>query len=73
MVAYAFNFIAWGAEAGRSLSSKFKTSLVYRKSSRIAKAAQRNTVLGGWRGRETKTKTQNPVYIAYAACILLDE
>jgi hypothetical protein len=42
VVAYAFNPSTWEAEAGRFLS--FEASLVYRVSSRTARAAQRNPV-----------------------------
>ena len=62
MVAHAFDPSTWEAEAGGSLI--FKASLVYRVSSRTARAAQRNLVSkkqnkqkdrkGGERERETE-------------------
>jgi hypothetical protein len=42
MVAHAFNPSTWEAEAGRF--SEFEASLVYRVSSRTARATQRNPV-----------------------------
>jgi hypothetical protein len=44
MVAHAFNPSTWEAEAGGFLSSEFEASLVYRVSSRTARAIQRNPV-----------------------------
>ena len=49
MVAHTFNPSTWGGR-GRSIS-EFKASLVYRVSSRTAKATQRNPV--------SKNKTKN--------------
>jgi hypothetical protein len=43
LVAHTFNHSTWEAEAGRFLS-EFKASLVYRVSSRTARAIQRNPV-----------------------------
>jgi hypothetical protein len=42
VVAHTFNPSTWEAEAGRY--SEFKANLVYRVSSRTARAAQRNPV-----------------------------
>jgi hypothetical protein len=42
VVAHAFDPSTWGAEAGRSL--EIEASLVYRVSSRTARATQRNRV-----------------------------
>jgi hypothetical protein len=53
MVVHAFNPSTWEAEAGRSLSlsfawsSEFEASLVYKVSSRTARATQRNPVFFG--------------------------
>jgi hypothetical protein len=44
VVAHAFNPSTWEAEAGGS--SEFEASLVYRVSSRTARATQRNPVSG---------------------------
>jgi hypothetical protein len=44
MVAHAFNLSTWKAEAGAGESLEFKASLVYRMSSRIARATQRDPV-----------------------------
>jgi hypothetical protein len=52
MVAHTFNPSTWEAEAGRFL---FEASLVYRVSSRTARAIQRN--------KQTKTNKQNIKYI----------
>jgi hypothetical protein len=49
MVAHTFNAHTWGAEADVSL--EFKASLVYRVSSRTARATQRNPAL-----KKTKNK-----------------
>jgi hypothetical protein len=51
VVAHAFNPSTWEAEAGRS---EFEDSLVYRVSSRTARAIQRNPVL-----KKTKKQKQN--------------
>jgi hypothetical protein len=51
VVAHAFNPSTWEAEAGRF--SEFKASLVYRVSSRTARATQRNPV------SKNKTKQTN--------------
>jgi len=53
VVLHAFNLSIWEAEAGGSL--EFKASLVYRVSSRIARATQRNPVL-----KNPKTKPNQP-------------
>jgi hypothetical protein len=44
VVAHAFNPSTWEAEAGRFRISEFEASLVYRVSSRTARATQRNPV-----------------------------
>jgi hypothetical protein len=43
VAAHAFNPSTWEAEAGR-LISEFEASLVYRESSRTARATQRNPI-----------------------------
>jgi hypothetical protein len=43
LVAHTFNPSTWEAEAGRQIS-EFKASLVYKVSSRTARAIQRNPV-----------------------------
>jgi hypothetical protein len=43
VVVHAFTFSTWEAEGGRQIS-EFEASLVYKVSSRTAKATQRNTV-----------------------------
>jgi hypothetical protein len=48
---HAFNPRTWEAEAGRI--SEFKASLVYRVSSRTARATHRNPV---WKTKQNKTK-----------------
>jgi hypothetical protein len=53
VVAHAFNHRTWEAEAGGSL--EFEASLVYRVSSRTARATQRNPVLKK-KEKENKTK-----------------
>jgi hypothetical protein len=53
VVAYTFNPSTW--ETGRRIS-EFEVSLVYRVSSRIAKATQRNPVL---KNQKTKIKNKN--------------
>ena len=50
MIAYTFNPRTWETEAGRSL--EFKDRLVYKASSGIARATQRNLV--SKRKRKTK-------------------
>jgi hypothetical protein len=54
MVAHAFNPSTQEAEAGGFLSSEFEASLVYKVSSRTARAIKRNPVL-------KKKKTKNRV------------
>jgi hypothetical protein len=53
VVVHAFNPSTWEAEAGRSL--EFKASLVYRVSSRTARATQRNPV---WKKQKQKNKNK---------------
>jgi len=53
-VAYAFNPSTWEAETGRLLSSEFEASLVYKVSSRTARAIQRNPV-----SKKPKEKERN--------------
>jgi hypothetical protein len=55
VVAQAFNPRSWEAEAGGFLSSEFEASLVYRVSSRTARAIQRNPVS---KQKTTKNKKQ---------------
>ena len=55
MVAYAFNLCTWQAEAGES---EFKGSLVYRVSSRTARATQGNPVSGVVK-KKNKNKKQH--------------
>jgi hypothetical protein len=52
MVAHAFNPSTWSGGRGRRIS-EFEASLVYRSSSRIARATQRNPV-----SKKTKKKTK---------------
>jgi hypothetical protein len=56
VVAHTFNPSTWEAEAGGFL--KFKASLVYRVSSRRARATQRNPVSKNQRERETETERE---------------
>jgi hypothetical protein len=44
VVAHAFNASTWEAEAGVGVGSEFEASLVYKVSSRTARATQRNPV-----------------------------
>jgi hypothetical protein len=53
LVAHAFNPSTWEAEAGGFL--EFEASLVYRVSSRTARATQRNPVL---KNKKQKTNTK---------------
>jgi hypothetical protein len=55
VVAHAFNPSIWEAEAGRFLS--LRPSLVYRVSSRTARAAQRNPVSKNPKKQKTKKWT----------------
>ena len=57
MVAHAFNHSTWEAEAGGFLSSKI-CSLVYRVSSRTARATQRNPVLKKQREKERERERE---------------
>ena len=54
MVAHAFNPSTWEAETGRFL--KFGASLIYRVSSRTARAIQRNPVLKNQKTNKQKNK-----------------
>lgn len=62
MVAYAFNLCTWQAEAGES---EFKGSLVYRVSSRTARATQGNPVSGVV--KKTKTKNNTDFCVVYGS------
>ena len=55
VVAYAFNLCTWQAEAGES---EFKGSLVYRVSSRTARATQGNPVSGVVKKKQKQKTTQ---------------
>jgi hypothetical protein len=55
-VAHTFNPSTWEAEAGKI--SEFKASLVYRVSSRTARATQRNPVSNNNNNKKNKTKQQ---------------
>jgi len=63
VVAHTFNPSTWEAEAGGSL--EFKASLVYRVSSRTARATKRNPILEkrerGKEGRKVGKKTSSAV------------
>jgi hypothetical protein len=54
VVAHAYNPSTWEAEAGEFL--EFKASLVYRVSSRTARATQRNPVSKNQKNKTTKNK-----------------
>jgi hypothetical protein len=54
VVAHAFNPSIWEAEAGGFRISEFEASLVYKVSSRTARAIQRNPV-----SKQNKTKQTN--------------
>jgi hypothetical protein len=54
VVAHAFNHSTWEAEAGGFLS--FQASLVYRVSSRRARATQRNPVSKNKKTKQNKKK-----------------
>jgi hypothetical protein len=56
VVAHAFNPSTWEAETGGFLSSE--ASLVYRVSSRTARAIQRNPVSKNQKKKKQKTKNQ---------------
>jgi hypothetical protein len=58
VVVHAFNPITVEAEADRSLSSEFKANLVYRASSRTAKATQRNPL--SKKQKQTNKKKNKP-------------
>jgi hypothetical protein len=60
VVAHAFNPSTWEAEAGGFLSSRPEASLVYKVSSRTARAIQRNPV-----SKEKKKKTTGPALIEH--------
>jgi hypothetical protein len=55
VVAHTFNPSTWEAEAGGFL--EFEASLVYKVSSRTARATQRNHV---WKKTKTKTNKKTP-------------
>jgi hypothetical protein len=57
VVAYTFNLSTWEAEVGRFLI--FKASLVYRVSSRTARAIQRNPVSKKLKNRKSKQNKTN--------------
>jgi hypothetical protein len=57
VVVHALNPSSWEAEAGRFLSS-IEASLVYRVSSRTARATQRNPVSKQNNSKQTKNKTK---------------
>jgi hypothetical protein len=65
VVVHAFNPSTWEAEAGRWIS-KFKASLIYRVSSRTARATQRNPVSKNQKPKQTKKKS-------VFSCVLLRE
>jgi hypothetical protein len=73
VVAYSFRSSIWEAEAGRSL--EFKANLVYRVSSKKARAAQRNPVLRKTKSNQRKNqplpkqKTKNKNTFFSRSCI----
>jgi hypothetical protein len=60
MVAHAFNPSTWEAEAGGF--SEFEASLVYRVSSRTARATQRNPVSKNKQKKKKKKKKKKPTW-----------
>jgi hypothetical protein len=54
VVAHAFNPSTWEADAGEFL--EFEASLIYRVSSRTARATQRNPVLKKPKNKKNKTR-----------------
>jgi hypothetical protein len=65
LVAHAFNPSTWEAEAGGFLS--FDASLVYKVSSRTARAIQRNPVSKN--KKQNKTKQNKKVYFIYMSTL----
>jgi hypothetical protein len=63
MVAHAFNPSTWEAEAG----SEFEASLVYRVSSRTARATQRNPVSKQQQQRILCLPNREPLYLSRPA------
>ena len=61
MVAHAFNPSTWEAERGRRIS-EFEASLVYKVSSRTARAIQRNPVSKNQKKKKTKKKNKKILY-----------
>jgi hypothetical protein len=70
VVAHAFNLSTWEAEAG---GFELEASLVYRVSSRTARATQRNPVLKKTKKQKKKRKELigAPLHLSYTFVILL--
>ena len=62
MVAHAFDLGTCEAEAGRRIS-EFEASLVYRVSSRTARAIQRNPVSNKQTNEQTHKQTKTKTYL----------
>jgi hypothetical protein len=58
MVTNAFNPSTWEAERGRWIS-EFEASLIYKVSSRTARATQRNPVLKNQKNKKKTKKNKN--------------
>jgi hypothetical protein len=63
LAAHACNPSTWEAEAGGFLSSEFEASLVYRVSSRTARAIQRNPVSKNKNKKQKQTNKKELLWL----------
>jgi hypothetical protein len=66
VVAHVFNPSTCEAEVGGFLSSEFEASLVYRVSSRTARATQRNPVLKNQKSKQNNKQTKKNLTAIYS-------